>query len=118
MDYTDKLSQIKRDFLAVGTTLSAIGDETRQLIIMVLIDSGCPGMRVGEITVKTHLSRPSVSHHLKILLDAKIIDCIKKGTMNFYYISPTTTLKDLKRIVEHIEELLESGIYKDDSCKH
>ncbi|MGR5875393.1 ArsR/SmtB family transcription factor [Bacillus pacificus] len=32
-------------------------------------------MRVGEITRKTHLSRPAVSHHIKVLKDAKGCQC-------------------------------------------
>ncbi|MBX4148162.1 MULTISPECIES: ArsR/SmtB family transcription factor [Paenibacillus] len=50
--------------------LIAIGDETRQAILKTLIEGPQnPGMRVGEIRLNTHLSRPAVSHHLKILKD-------------------------------------------------
>lgn len=46
------------------------------------------GVRVGEITEKTHLSRPAVSHHLQILKEAGILKVRKEGTMNFYYFDP------------------------------
>lgn len=89
--------------------LTAIGDETRQLIIVAIMESGCyPGIRVGEITKKVNLSRPAVSHHIKILMDAKIVNVHKQGTMNFYYLDPEKSrLLDLKILVEHIEHLME-----------
>ena len=65
--------------------LSTIGDETRQAILMALMQvPQTPGMRVGEIRVKTHLSRPSVSHHLKILKETEVISVRKKGTHHYY----------------------------------
>ena len=35
--------------------------------------NSCRGVRVGEITKRTHLSRPAVSHHLQILREAGIL---------------------------------------------
>lgn len=43
------------------------------------------GTRVGAITEKTHLSRPAVSHHIKILKDAGVVGMRKEGTKNYYY---------------------------------
>ncbi len=45
----------------------------------------CNGVRVGTITQKTHLSRPAVSHHLKILTEAGLIKMRREGTKNYYY---------------------------------
>ena len=44
------------------------------------------GTRVGAITEKTHLSRPAVSHHIKILKDAGVVEMRKEGTKNYYYL--------------------------------
>ncbi|GEN95933.1 hypothetical protein PET01_19830 [Pediococcus ethanolidurans] len=41
-------------------------------------------MRVGELTTRTHLSRPAVSHHLKILKEAKLVSIRKDGTKHYY----------------------------------
>ena len=38
--------------------IGALGDETRQQIIMALLEAEECGLRVGEITVRTHLSPP------------------------------------------------------------
>ncbi|CAI3251434.1 zinc-binding dehydrogenase [Enterococcus cecorum] len=41
---------------------------------------------MGAITEKTHLSRPAVSHHIKILKDAGVVEMRKEGTKNYYYL--------------------------------
>ncbi|PQP81604.1 ArsR family transcriptional regulator [Paenibacillus sp. PCH8] len=88
--------------------LNAIGDETRQAILMALIQGPQKsGMRVGEIRVQTHLSRPAVSHHLKILKDAQIISVRKEGTRNFYRLDAGSKLMSLKNLVNEIDKLFE-----------
>lgn len=68
-----------------------LGDETRQhLIIEMLKYARCEGVRVMEITEKTNLSRPAVSHHLQILKKAGIVKMRKEGTKNYYYFDPET----------------------------
>ncbi|WDU77445.1 MULTISPECIES: helix-turn-helix transcriptional regulator [Lysinibacillus] len=107
MNKQDQLNLIKDDFINSQKVLLAIGDETRQAILMVLMGTDCQtGLRVGEITEQTHLSRPAVSHHLKILRDAGVILMRKEGTKNFYYIDIRTKLGSLKNLVWDIETLL------------
>ncbi|SCZ00511.1 regulatory protein, arsR family [Paenibacillus polysaccharolyticus] len=66
-----------------------------------------PGMRVGEIRLQTHLSRPAVSHHLKILKEAQIISVHKEGTRNFYLLDAGSKLKSLKNLASEIDKLFE-----------
>jgi DNA-binding transcriptional ArsR family regulator len=81
-------NELREQFGKSMKTITAIGDEVRQSIIITLLDGGCHGFRVGEITGRTHLSRPAISHHLKILCDANIVNVKKQGTMNFYFLNP------------------------------
>ncbi|WP_144499302.1 helix-turn-helix transcriptional regulator [Bacillus sp. FDAARGOS_235] len=107
MNKQEQLNVIKKDFIDSQKVLLAIGDETRQAILLVLMETECQtGLRVGEITKQTHLSRPTVSHHLKILREAGIILMRKEGTKNFYYIDIRTKLGLLKNLVLDIEKLL------------
>lgn len=107
-DREERLSSLAENFRECQDVLFAIGDKTRQLIIIALIDAGCtPGIRVGEITQKTHLSRPAVSHHLKVLKDAKILNVLSQGTMNYYSLDPKNSdLMKLKTLVSTVEEIL------------
>jgi len=103
-----EIELIGEGFEKVGHGLAVIGDETRQKIILTLLGENCyPGMRVGEITEKVCLSRPAVSHHLRILKEEKIIGMREEGTKNYYYLSPDESrLTDLKKLVDQIDALL------------
>ena len=99
----ERLEKITQGFQECRKAFTAIGDETRQLILLVLMRSDMAGIRVGEIAEKTHLTRPSVSHHLQILKEAGIINVRKEGTKNFYYIRADETqwkaIADLMKLV-------------------
>lgn len=103
------LTELKVSFIKSCRSISAIGDETRQAILLALMEGGIDGMRVGEITKYTYLSRPAVSHHLKVLCEAHILTLRKSGTMNFYCLNPdkveiTNLLNLCKEILEAIEK--------------
>lgn len=100
-------ADIAKEFKNNQKVLVAIGDETRQAILKTLIEGPQnPGMRVGEIRLNTHLSRPAVSHHLKILKDAQIVSVRKEGTINYYRLDSKSKLQSLKNLVHVIERAL------------
>jgi ArsR family transcriptional regulator len=105
MDIESVSALATEQFSTCRKLLIALGDETRQAIITTLIDAKCDGMRVGEITKKTHLSRPAVSHHLKILLDAEVIGVTPDGTKNFYWLKLGGSWPSLVLLVQNIETL-------------
>lgn len=82
-----RIKKITEGFQNCCEAFSAVGDPTRQAILVVLLASDFGGIRVGEIAKMAHLTRPSVSHHLKILKEAGIVGMRKEGTKNYYYIS-------------------------------
>lgn len=93
MNKQEQLNVIKKDFIDSQKVLLAIGDETRQAILLVLMETECQtGLRVGEITKQTHLSRPAVSHHLRILREAGIILVRKEGTKNLLHLKRSIML--------------------------
>lgn len=83
-----RLKEITEKFKICRKALSALGDETRQLLVLALLEGDYNGIRVGEIARKTHLSRPAVSHHLQVLKSAEIVNMRREGTKNYYYIDP------------------------------
>lgn len=114
-DCEKRLNQIVQGFTECKDAFTAIGDETRQLILLVLLESDLSGIRVGEIAGKTHLTRPSVSHHLKILKEAGIVAMRKEGTKNYYYISPDETRwKTIAGLINLIYESIEYSSHKTD----
>jgi len=62
----------------------ALGDETRQRILEVLLARG--EMCVGDLVNVFNLSQPTVSHHLTLLKNAKLVVSRREGKQVFYAI--------------------------------
>ncbi len=91
-DFTTKKKNFIENYKLARPIMTILGDEVRQEILLTLIETGgSGGIRVGDIQKKSHISRSAVSHHLKVLLDAKIISMRREGTKNFYYIDFNAT---------------------------
>lgn len=99
----ERIAEISEKFKTCRKALSALGDDTRQLIILTLLENDYSGIRVGQIAQNTHLSRPAVSHHLQVLKEAGIVNMRREGTKNYYYIDPCksqwNTLNELVGLV-------------------
>lgn len=101
----------------------ALGDEVRLAIIEVLARTGLyddmgndvayttencsapqkQGMNVKEITEQTSLSRPAISHHLKILKEAGLINVRQEGTANYYYLTIGDSTKKLCSLGQYLQ---------------
>lgn len=77
-------------------------DESRQDMLVMLFDQG--ELTVNQITDRMDLSRPTVSHHLKLLYESKLVTYRKDGKERYYRVSLQPVLDDLKSIVQSIEE--------------
>lgn len=78
MNTPEDILRLEREFKICQKALTAIGDETRQHILMIMLEGECSGSRVVDITKKTNLSRPAVSHHMQILKDAGFVKVRRK----------------------------------------
>ena len=67
----------------------ALDDSTRREILDMLKEKD---MTAGEIADKFNISKPSISHHLDILKQAKLVVSIKQGQFQLY--SLNTTIMD------------------------
>lgn len=95
----------------------ALGDEVRLTIIEALttaaynqqdftLSSRSRGLNVMEITRQTNLSRPAISHHLKILKDAGLVDIRREGTSNYYHLTITDGTKQLMGLGTGLQQIL------------
>lgn len=75
----------------------AIADETRQKIMDLCC---CQELSVGEIADALSVTQPTVSHHLKILKSAGLVESVRQGKQVYY------TLKQ-ERIFEKCCQLAE-----------
>lgn len=67
----------------------ALNDPTRRKILEILQEKD---LTAGEIAERFHISWPSVSHHLDLLKQAKLVTTEKEG--QFIYYSLNTTVMD------------------------
>jgi DNA-binding transcriptional ArsR family regulator len=68
-----------------GAALTALADPTRRAIFEHLADRPCA---VGELAKELPVSRPAVSQHLKVLLDAGLVSARSEGSRRIYGIDP------------------------------
>lgn len=110
-DFMRLIETLAAEFSSCRKILQALGDEARQLLILEITKAGnCHGVRVCELTGKTHLSRSSVSHHLRILKEAGLIRIRREGTRNYYYFdADAKTMHELMTMLEHAKQIIQEG---------
>jgi DNA-binding transcriptional ArsR family regulator len=65
--------------------LDALGDPTRRAIVERLFEGPLP---VGQLARGFTVSRPAISHHLRILKEANLVSDDAAGTRRLYRLNP------------------------------
>ena len=86
----------------------ALGDEFRQQLIIDIAAAGEKGINVTDLAETAKLSRPAISHHLKVLKDMGMITPQKTGTQIFYKLSLHKDLEKLSDFITSINKVIES----------
>jgi ArsR family transcriptional regulator len=71
----------------------ALGDPVRLRLLSMIASGPDAGVCVCELTPAFELSQPTISHHLKLLRQAGLVDCERRGTWVYYWVRPETTDK-------------------------
>ena len=66
--------------------LQAIGEPTRLAIVRQLAADG--EVCACDFTDRCNVSQPTVSHHLKVLREAGVVSCERRGTWIYYRLEP------------------------------
>ncbi len=80
--------------------ISAIADKTR---LQILFTIGGKSMCVNEITALFNLSRPAVSHHLKVLKNNGLVFSEKKGQEIYYTQAKKNIVKRLRDLADVLD---------------
>ncbi len=91
-----------KKFREAAVFFSALAEPYRQDIILLLAET--EEMNVREIAGQIDLSRPAVSHHLKVLRQCGLVEAQKRGTENYYTLTLKEPLNQLKAFIKDIEE--------------
>jgi ArsR family transcriptional regulator len=70
----------------LATRFKALADPTRVAIVNAL--SGADEVCVCNLNASFDLSQPTISHHLRILREAGLVDVTRRGTWAYYRLVP------------------------------
>lgn len=76
-----------RDRATVSPELGALGDPTRGAIARLLLEAPDHSLTVGRLTAALDLRQPTVSHHLRVLHDAGLVERTPRGREVWYSLS-------------------------------
>ncbi len=94
------LRAIPREWRTISRAFTALGDEHRQRILLTF--GRGERLNVGQIVEVSTLSRSAVSHHLKLLRDARVLESRKEGKEVFYWIDKRFLEDSLQSVLEYI----------------
>ena len=92
----------------LASMFKALGDPVR-LRLLSLIASHPGGQAcVCEISGTFDVSQPTISHHLKLLRSAGLLDCERRGTWVYYWVIPAA-LQQLSSVLNVSDRFMESS---------
>jgi len=94
------LRAIPREWRNISKVYTALGDEHRQRILLTF-ERG-ERLNVGQIVEVSTLSRSAVSHHLKILREAGVLQSQKEGKEVYFWINRDFLIEAMETVVEYI----------------
>ncbi|MEU5839608.1 metalloregulator ArsR/SmtB family transcription factor [Streptomyces diacarni] len=75
----------------LAKVFKALGDPIRLRLLSMIASRAGGEVCVCDLTPHFDLSQPTVSHHLKLLRQAGLIDCERRGTWVYYRLIPEMT---------------------------
>lgn len=88
----------------MSRVFTALGDEHRQRMVLIF----APGERlnVGQIAEVSTLARSTVSHHLKILREAGVLDSEKIGKEIYFWVNKTFLAEVFNNVATYLKHEL------------
>lgn len=88
----------------LAPAFKALGDPIRLRLLALIAAGAGSEVCVCDLTAPFNVSGPTISHHLKALRNAGLIDCQRRGTWVYYWIIPAR-LSQLSMLLDpHAEE--------------
>ena len=93
---------IPAEWRNISKVFTALGDAHRQRILLTFE----PGERlnVGQIVAVATLSRTAVSHHLRVLREAGVLESVKEGKEVYFWLNKDSLVDALQSVTEFIQE--------------
>ncbi|MCR5602902.1 MAG: metalloregulator ArsR/SmtB family transcription factor [Lachnospiraceae bacterium] len=91
----------------------ALSDSNRLEIVQVLSEGEKCGCRLLE---RFEITQPTLSHHVKILVESGIVNDRKEGKWHYYSLN-TKTLASFKKYIENLVNCDENNTKKSGYCR-
>ena len=91
---------IPKEWRTLAKVFVALGDEHRQRILLTFEKD--ERLTVGQIAEVATLSRPAVSHHLKILRDAGVLDAERAGREVYLRVNREVLEQTLSTVLDYV----------------
>ncbi len=101
-----KLNIADGNVQVLADTFRLLGDANRLRIILTCLEGECA---VGDISEKTGISQPLVSHHLRLLKAMRLMKSEKQGKQVFYSLTDDHIRCVLDDMVHHINEPMDDN---------
>ena len=102
LDLADCCSPIRREPLdaeqagTLAEAFKALADPVRLQLLNLIATADSGEACACDLVEPVGKSQPTVSHHLKVLREAGLVEADKRGTWVWYFVVPTR-LEDLRR---------------------
>jgi len=98
--YREYSRRIPDEWSRLARVFVALGDEHRQRILLTFE----PGERlnVGQIAEVSTLSRSAVSHHLKVLREAGVLQSRKQGKEVYFWLDKAFLADTLQSVLDYV----------------
>ena len=97
-----EIRKVKQLFEANLPFFTALGHPVRQQILLELIER--QDISVAQLAATTGLSRPTISHHLKILKDADLLHQRKAGSHTYYCPKQSRYFASASELIEVVKQ--------------
>lgn len=95
-----------------ANTIKALSDPRRVKILDML---SCGEMCACDILEHFEFTQPTLSHHIKVLVEAKLVEVDKRGTWHHYSINQETAnklIKDTTHLLTHTTDCVCNNVAK------
>lgn len=86
--------------MSLNETMRALADPTRREILRLLRDGD---LGAGEIAAKFPMTGATVSHHLSVLKEAKLVQAERRGRNVTYSLNSTVFQDVLEELLDYFE---------------
>jgi ArsR family transcriptional regulator, arsenate/arsenite/antimonite-responsive transcriptional repressor len=92
----------------LATMFKALGDPVRLRMLSLIASHPGGEACVCEISATFDVSQPTISHHLKLLRSAGLLDCERRGTWVYYWVIPSA-LQELSAVLHREDRAFASA---------